>query len=363
MRFLNNPHTLSEYNHNKFRKYEVLGLTATSAIALGGLAVSAGGLAYEMSKGNGGGSPSYNPNGGLGYGQNQFDQLSGQSLDYQKSLYNQEAPQSLQYGQDLFNQAQNQGLQFAKAGTQSNIDNQNLVTAGSGQQRELALNQLNGYIQGQVPQDVQQNINRQVAQNLGGGFNLFSGGGQAPQNFARNIGQTSLQLSQYGLSAAPTWQQLANSMVVSPSVGLGAGLSAASQGAGLAQGAGSAGIGLANAAMNAGNSINENQYQSQVNQYQAKQLQDQSTAQNLMALGGLGISAANGLNTANYYNSMASPQQGSSAYSNQFGTDMQSGSGFYETPAAIQAAYGQGAIPAYYSGGGNSGYYNQGFTG
>ena len=115
-----------------------------------------------------------------------------------------------------FEQLASQALQYAPKFTQSNIDLQNLVTPGSSAQREQALQQINSYISGQIPQDVQQNIQRQVAQGLGGGFNMFSGGGQAPQNFARNIGQTSLGLSQYGLSAAPTWQQLANTMVTSP---------------------------------------------------------------------------------------------------------------------------------------------------
>ena len=66
MRFLSAPHTIAEYRHQQFRKFEVLGLTATSAIALGGLAVGAGGLAYQMSqgsKGGGGGGSSY---GGIG---------------------------------------------------------------------------------------------------------------------------------------------------------------------------------------------------------------------------------------------------------------------------------------------------------
>ena len=78
MRFLTNPHTISEYRHQQFRKFEVLGLTATSAIALGGLAVTAAGTAYEMSKKTpsaGGGGSSY---GGLGSGYAQ----QPQPIDY-----------------------------------------------------------------------------------------------------------------------------------------------------------------------------------------------------------------------------------------------------------------------------------------
>ena len=239
--------------------------------------------------------------------------------------------------------------QFANAGTAQNIALQNKVAPGSKEQRKLATNQLNSYIQGQVPQDVQQNINRQVAQNLGGGFNLFSGGGQAPANFARNIGQTSLGLSQFGLSAAPTWQQLANTMVVSPQVGLAAGLQA-----------GSIGSQLAGYAAGQGNQLAESQYQGGFNQYQGQQLQNQMQNQMGLGLGQLGLQGYTAMNKANYLNSLGSPAQGTAAYGNQFGSDQLSSGGFYETPAAVQAAFGKGAIPAYYSGGGQSGYYNQG---
>lgn len=187
-----------------------------------------------------------------------------QALDFQSQQFNQMSPQALGFGRKAFNQAQQQGIDFSKLGTATNIANQEAVMPGSQAQRELAQNQINAYIQGQVPQDVQQQIQRNVAQGVGGGFNLFSGGGQAPQNFARNIGQTSVGLSQFGLSAAPTWQQLANSMVVSPTAGLSAGLQATGMGSQ-----------LAGAAANIGMQLAENQYQSQANQYGAQQAQQQ----------------------------------------------------------------------------------------
>jgi len=272
-----------------------------------------------------------------------------QALALQQQQYNQMAPQAQGFASNLYNQAAQQGIDFSNQGTAQNIRLQNKVTPGSSAQREQALQQINSYIQGQVPQDVQQNINRQVAQNLGGGFNLFSGGGQAPQNFARNIGQTSLGLSQFGLSAAPTWQQLANTMVVSPQVGLAAGLQA-----------GSLGTQLAGYAAGQGNQLAESQYQGAFNQYQGQQLQNQMQNQMGLGLGQLGLQGYTAMNKANYLNSLGSPSQGSAAYGNQFGSDQLSSGGFYETPAAVQAAFGKGAIPAYYSGGGQSGYYNQG---
>ena len=207
---------------------------ASAGAAFGGYGAAIGGLAGAlgggfMGGGGGGGSsvPSFNPQ------------------------------QVLDFGKQAYNQAAQEGIDFSKIGTRANISNQEAVTPGSQAQRQLAQNQINAYIQGQIPQDVQQNIQRQVAQGLGGGFNLFSGGGQAPQNFARNIGQTSVGLSQFGLSAAPTWQQLANSMVVNPAVGLSAGLTA---------------LGL-------GNDLAQSQYQSGMNQYKAQQIQGQQDQQ------------------------------------------------------------------------------------
>ena len=200
--------------------------------------------------------------------------------------------QQMQNAGLLFQQAQQSGLDFARAGTQANIRNQNRVTPGSSQQRQLAQNQINQYIQGQIPLDVQQNINRQVAQNLGGGFNLFSGGGQAPQNFARNIGQTSLGLSQFGLSAAPTWQQLANQMVVSPSVGMQGQLQAQQI---------ATGLGMQNT---------ENAYQAAMNQYAANQLANQQQSQLGMQLGQMGMQAYGALDKSQYLNSLSPSGRG-----------------------------------------------------
>jgi hypothetical protein len=249
--------------------YESYAALASAAISIGASYASS---QINKPKGGAGGVPSYN------------------------------SQQGSRSAANIFNQAADQGISFAKRGTEANISNQEMVTPGSQAQRQAALNQINAYIQGQVPQDVQQNINRQVAQNLGGGFNLFSGGGQAPNAFARNIGQTSVGLSQYGLSAAPTWQELANRMVTKPEVGLQAGLQAAGlelQGAGL---------GMQNA---------ENLYQSDFNQYKANQLQgqqnqlqSQQNQQLAMQLGQMGLNAYNSYQQGQYLNSLSPSGQG-----------------------------------------------------
>ena len=336
MRFLIPPQTIAEYKHRKMPVFETL---ATIGVAAGTAVVGAA-ASYGASKLlSGGGPPGSSSYTGGQYVPTAASFSAAQQAQEKNLLGSAYDPNSsLGFAQ-----------QFANAGTKQNINLQNKVTPGSSAQRELAQQQLNSYIQGQIPQDVQQNINRQVAQNLGGGFNLFSGGGQAPQNFARNIGQTSLGLSQFGLSAAPTWQQLANSMVVSPATGAQVGLMAGQLGN--QQVLGASGIGMQNA---------ENQYQAGYNQWAGQNAQNQQAIQSGISGANAATNLLNSGTMANYYNSLGSPAQGTAAYGNQFGSDQLSSGGFYETPAAVQAAFGKGAIPAYYSGGGQSGYYNQG---
>ena len=297
---------------------------AASGAAIGGPYGAAAGAVLGGVMGSGilgGGSntssvPSFNPQ---------------QALALQQQQYAQMAPQAQGFASNLYNQSAQQGIDFSNQGTAQNIRLQNKVTPGSSAQREQALQQINSYISGQVPQDVQQNINRQVAQNLGGGFNLFSGGGQAPQNFARNIGQTSLGLSQFGLSAAPTWQQLANTMVVSPQVGLAAGLQA-----------GSIGTQLAGYAAGQGNQLAESQYQGGFNQYQGQQLQNQMQNQMGLGLGQIGLQGYTAMNKANYLNSLTNtgaqatlggiPATGYGAYA-------QEGGAYYQPNTNVMVPY------------------------
>jgi hypothetical protein len=218
----------------------------------------------------------------------------------------------------IFQNAAQDALAYAPIFTQSNIDLQNKVTPGSSAQREAALQQINSYIQGQVPQDVQQNTQRAIAQSFGGGYNPFTGGGQAPSAFARNIGQTSVGLSQYGLSAAPTWQQLANSMVTRPDALMGFGIQSAQIGTNQVLGMGD--LAMKNA---------ESQYNSQMNQYGAQQAQQQQNQQLAMQLGSLALGGYGAMGNASYLSSLAPSMQGRAAtvgtggipaYSGQFGT-------------------------------------------
>jgi len=259
-----------------------IGLMGGPIGALAGAGLGA--LAGSVFLGQKNKSPSFNPQ---------------QSLAYQQQEFNQMAPQALSFGNQSFAQAASNALNYSTPFTQKNIDLQNLVTPGSSAQREAALQQINSYIQGQVPQDVQQNTQRAIAQSFGGGYNPFTGGGQAPSAFARNIGQTSVGLSQYGLSAAPTWQQLANSMVTRPDQLLGAALAANAQG-----------VSMATGAAQYGSDLGQSSYNSAMNQYGAQTAQNQAGIQNMMSLGSLGLSAYGALQNANYLNSLSPSMQG-----------------------------------------------------
>jgi hypothetical protein len=259
-----------------------IGLMGGPIGALAGAGLGA--LAGSVFLGQKNKSPSFNPQ---------------QSLAYQQQEFNQMAPQALSFGNQSFAQAASNALNYSTPFTQKNIDLQNLVTPGSSAQREAALQQINAYIQGQVPQDVQQNTQRAIAQSFGGGYNPFTGGGQAPSAFARNIGQTSVGLSQYGLSAAPTWQQLANSMVTRPDQLLGAALAANAQG-----------VSMATGAAQYGSDLGQSSYNSAMNQYGVQTAQNQAGIQNMMSLGSLGLSAYGALQNANYINSLSPSMQG-----------------------------------------------------
>jgi hypothetical protein len=287
MRFVTPSQNIAEYRHQQMPIYETIAAVGATTI-VGSLTV--GGLAGAAATAGAGALAAYGVNQALGSGGGGGGGGGGMPT-YQPFT----TEQQMQNAGKLFQQAQQSGIDFARAGTQANIRNQDRVTPGSSQQRQLAQNQINQYIQGQIPLDVQQNINRQVAQNLGGGFNLFSGGGQAPQNFARNIGQTSLGLSQFGLSAAPTWQQLANQMVVSPSVGMQGQLQAQQT---------AAGLGMQNA---------ENAYQSQANQFGANQIANQNQAQMIMQGANTGMDLYKTFGKSNYYNSLTPSMQAQAA--------------------------------------------------
>ena len=131
----------------------------------------------------------------------------------------------------------NLGAMIGDAGQISNYYQQQLekFQPGAAQQRGQAQAQIgqamdviSQYLKGEVPQDVKDQIMRNVAESAGAGFNPATagqaGGFQAAQGqMARNLGLTSLQIQQTGLAAMPSvqntamnWQQLARAFTADP---------------------------------------------------------------------------------------------------------------------------------------------------
>jgi len=131
----------------------------------------------------------------------------------------------------------NLGAMIGDAGQISNYYRQQLETfqPGAAQQRQQAQGQIgqamdviSSYLRGDIPQDVKDQITRNVAESAGAGFNPATagraGGFQAAQGqMARNLGLTSLDIQGMGLSALPSvqgtaqnWQQLAKAFTADP---------------------------------------------------------------------------------------------------------------------------------------------------
>jgi hypothetical protein len=131
----------------------------------------------------------------------------------------------------------NLGAMLGDAGQISNYYQQQLekFQPGAAQQRGQAQAQIgqamdviSQYLKGEVPQDVKDQIMRNVAESAGAGFNPATagqaGGFQAAQGqMARNLGLTSLDIQRQGMAAIPSiqgtaqnWQQLARAFTADP---------------------------------------------------------------------------------------------------------------------------------------------------
>jgi hypothetical protein len=131
----------------------------------------------------------------------------------------------------------NLGAMIGDAGQISDYYRKQLETfqPGAAQQRQQATTQIgqamdviSNYLRGEIPQDVKEQIIRNVAESAGAGFNPAAagraGGFQVAQGqLARNLGLTSLDIQGRGLAAMPSvqgtamnWQQLAKSFTAEP---------------------------------------------------------------------------------------------------------------------------------------------------
>jgi hypothetical protein len=131
----------------------------------------------------------------------------------------------------------NLGAMIGDAGQISDYYRQQLETfqPGAAQQRQQAQTQIgqamdviSQYLKGEVPQDVKEQIMRNVAESAGAGFNPATagqaGGFQAAQGqFARNLGLIVFDIQRQGMAAIPSiqgtaqnWQQLARAFTAEP---------------------------------------------------------------------------------------------------------------------------------------------------
>jgi hypothetical protein len=131
----------------------------------------------------------------------------------------------------------NLGAMIGDAGQISDYYRKQLETfqPGAAQQRQQAQGQIgqamdviSSYLRGDIPQDVKDQITRNVAESAGAGFNPATagrtGGFQAAQGqMARNLGLTSLDIQGRGLAAMPSvqgtamqWQNLAKAFTADP---------------------------------------------------------------------------------------------------------------------------------------------------
>jgi len=114
-----------------------------------------------------------------------------------------------------------EGIEAANKVTANTLKQLELVAPGSAQARQQVGQIIGSYLRGEIPQDVQQQTMRSIAEFGGAGFNPATagrvGGFQAAQGLVpRQFGETSLGLQQGGVNMAASWQQTAGSFIKDP---------------------------------------------------------------------------------------------------------------------------------------------------
>jgi len=222
MRFLHHPEDLIR------NKHQMMFFTSAFAIGAGVVAVAAAGTAAAVSM-----SAADKAKKAQGAAAGKYKKQQRKAV--------QQYEQGQQQVQGMIQGVQapeyNLGAMIGDAGQISNYYRQQLeqFQPGAAKQRQQAQSQIgqamdvvSSYLRGEVPQDVKDQIMRNVAESAGAGFNLAAagkvGGFQAAQGqFARNLGLTSLDIQGRGLAAMPSvqgtaqnWQQLARAFTADP---------------------------------------------------------------------------------------------------------------------------------------------------
>jgi hypothetical protein len=117
--------------------------------------------------------------------------------------------------------------QAAKKATAARLEEIERVMPGATAQRQQASDITSAWMRGEIPQDVQQQTMRSIAEFGGAGFNPATagraGGFQMAQGMVpRQLGLQSLQLQEKGMSTAAGWQQLADAFAYDPFEAAGA---------------------------------------------------------------------------------------------------------------------------------------------
>jgi hypothetical protein len=240
MRFLHHPEDLIR------NKHQMMFFTSAFAIGAGAVGVAAAGASAAVSmsassraaKAQGAAAGSYGKK--LKKATSQFSAAQQQALgSYGKDVAAYKESEKLPYQmiQDVQAPQYNLGSMIGDAGEISNYYRQQLeafqpgaagIRRDSATQLNQAMGVINSYLKGEIPQDVKDQIMRNVAESAGAGFAPATagkaGGFQVAQGqMARNLGLTSLQLQQTGLAAIPSiqgtaqnWQQLAKAFTADP---------------------------------------------------------------------------------------------------------------------------------------------------
>jgi len=134
-----------------------------------------------------------------------------------------------------------EGIEAANRVTANTLQQIESIAPGSAQARQQVGQIINNYLAGQVPQDVQEQTTRMIAERGGAGFNIATAGRgmmvpSAPQaNLARSLGLTSLELQQQGANLAGSWQSIAGQFVARPEQFMQLGLQGRAQNIDVAQ--------------------------------------------------------------------------------------------------------------------------------
>lgn len=239
---------------------------------------------------------------------------------------------------------------ISKNVTKGNLKSVSSVLPGNSDILDNASSNLIALSRGQVGQDQIDSINRIIAEQ-GGGSAPGGPGSVTQDTFNRNIGTTSQANVNQFLSAAPTWEQLAEQFAYTPQEAATGAMSMLSSRNSYLLGAGELQKG-----------VDEDEYTAKLNEARTKAGADPQAVgqQNDQLL----MNAMNNISgNGNYLTSINGAVSGLNAISKASSTDTSglNNAGFYGTQAQATAAGGSGSTASYFAGtgqpGSNAGWY------